>query len=206
MLTAKDIREVKFSRSMGGYKTIEVDEFLDRCADVVEELTKQNDENDRKMQVLAETIVDYRNQEDSIRSALISAQRMSESVIADARKQADDIIAAARTEASNMRDQAIKDTDAEQRELNRVKQEVADFKAKLLSIYREHLTLINVLEGSQPEESDTSVEKPKAKYNPPVVGRDPVDAPADLVNLDNEDAVPAHTMPNFSNFELKDEE
>ena len=39
MLTAKEIREVKFTRSMGGYKTIEVDEFLDRCADVVEELT-----------------------------------------------------------------------------------------------------------------------------------------------------------------------
>ena len=44
------------------------------------------------MQVLAETIMDYRNQEDSIRSALISAQRMSESVISDARKQADDIL------------------------------------------------------------------------------------------------------------------
>ena len=206
MLTAKDIREVKFSRSMGGYKTVEVDEFLDRCADVVDELSKQNDENNRKMQVLAETIVDYRNQEDSIRSALISAQRMSESVIADARKQADDIIAAARTEASNMRDQAIKDTDAEQRELNRVKQEVADFKAKLLSIYREHLTLINVLEGSQPEESvpATAPEKPKAKYNPPVVGLDPVEVPADLVSVDNEDAVPAHAMPNFASFELKD--
>ena len=152
MLTAKDIREVKFSRSMGGYKTVEVDEFLDRCADVVEELTKENDENNRKMQVLAETIVDYRNQEDSIRSALISAQRMSESVIADARKQADDILAAAHKEAENMHNQALKDTDAELRELNRVKQEVADFKAKLLSIYREHLTMINVLEGAPAEE------------------------------------------------------
>ena len=204
MLTAKDIREVKFSRSMGGYKTMEVDEFLDRCADVVEELSKQNDENARKMQVLAETIVDYRNQEDSIRSALISAQRMSESVIADARKQADDILAAARAEAASMHDQAMKDTDAELRELNRVKQEVADFKAKLLSIYREHLTLINVLEGSQPEEP--TVEKPRAKYNPPVISQDPVAEPSDLVNVDNEDAVPPHNVPNFSGLELKDEE
>lgn len=204
MLTAKDIREVKFSRSMGGYKTVEVDEFLDRCADVVEELSKQNDENARKMQVLAETIVDYRNQEDSIRSALISAQRMSESVIADARKQADDILAAARAEAASMHDQAIKDTDAELRELNRVKQEVADFKAKLMSIYREHLTLINVLEGNQPEE--TTAEKPRAKYNPPVISQDPVTEQADLVNVDSEDAIPAHTVPNFSGFELKDDE
>ena len=205
MLTAKDIREVKFSRSMGGYKTAEVDEFLDRCADVVEELTKQNDENSRKMQVLAETIVDYRNQEDSIRSALISAQRMSESVIADARKQADDILAAARAEAAGMHEQALKDTEAELRELNRVKQEVADFKAKLLSVYREHLTLINVLEGGQQSEEATA-EKPKAKYNPPVVIHTPVDTPVTPVSSDNEDSVPTHTVPNFSAFELKDEE
>ena len=188
---------------MGGYKTIEVDEFLDQCADVVEELTKQNDENTRKMQVLAETIVDYRNQEDSIRSALISAQRMSESVIADARKQADDILAAAQSEAESMREKAIKDTEAELRELNRVKQEVSDFKAKLLSIYREHLTMINVLEGAAPEEA---VSRPKAKYNPPVVGQDPVMDSVDLVQQDDDNFIAPHNIPDFSGFELKDDE
>lgn len=202
MLTAKDIREVKFNRSMGGYKTVEVDEFLDRCADVVEELTAQNDENTRKMQVLAETIVDYRNQEDSIRSALISAQRMSESVIADARKQADDILAAARTEAENMRDKARQDTAEELRELNRVKQEVADFKAKLLSIYREHLTLINVLEDAPAQESAEPVAE-QAEVTPvPVVSQDPV---MERVSLVEED-VDLHDLPDFSAFELKDDE
>lgn len=204
MLTAKDIREVKFNRSMGGYKTVEVDEFLDRCADVVEELTKENEENTRKMQVLAETIVDYRNQEDSIRSALISAQRMSESVIADARKQADDILAAAKAEADNMHSQALVDTEAELKELNRVKQEVADFKAKLLSIYREHLTLINILEGSQPEVSPSN--KAKNKYNPPVVGQGTDTETVDLVSADNEGDTPAYNVPDFSSFELKDDE
>ena len=203
MLTAKDIREVKFSRSMGGYKTVEVDEFLDRCADVVEELTKENNENTRKMQVLAETIVDYRNQEDSIRSALISAQRMSESVIADARKQADDILAAARNEAENMHIQALKDTDVELRELNRVKQEVADFKAKLLSIYREHLTMINILDGDASEEQST--EKAKSKYNPPSVVQEPISESGELVRENEFNDFPAHNMPNFSSFELKED-
>lgn len=200
MLTAKDIREVKFSRSMGGYKTVEVDEFLDRCADVVEELTAQNDENTRKMQVLAETIVDYRNQEDSIRSALISAQRMSESVIADARKQADDILAAARTEAENMREKAQQDTALELNELNRVKQEVADFKAKLLSIYREHLTLINVLEDAPAVEEEAPVENVSA----PAFSEEPV---MERVTLVEEDlGLDMHNMPDFSAFELKDDE
>lgn len=195
MLTAKEIREVKFNRSMGGYKTTEVDEFLDRCADVVEELTSINDENGRKMQVLAETIVDYRNQEDSIRSALISAQRMSESVISDARKQADDILEAARAEAAKMHDQALADTAIEQEELRRVKQEVADFKAKLLSIYREHLTLIGVLEDDTRAESvDAPVEEKVAEAAMDVV------PDASLVE---EDLV-APDIPDFSALELKD--
>ncbi len=196
MLTAKDIREVKFNRSMGGYKTAEVDEFLDRCADVVEELTNQNNENTRKMQVLAETIVDYRNQEDSIRSALISAQRMSESVISDARKQADDILEAARNEAQAMHDKALEDTAAEQEELRRVRQEVADFKTKLLSAYREHLTMIGVLEDApvvEPVKQDPEFTPPVAPaVQKPAVGQEPMGD--------------TREMPDFSAFELKDDE
>lgn len=203
MLTANDIREVKFNRSMGGYKTAEVDEFLDRCADVVEELTKQNDENTRKMQVLAETIVDYRNQEDSIRSALISAQRMSESVIGDARKQADDILEAARKEAQAMHDKALQDTAAEQEELRRVRQEVADFKAKLLSIYREHLTMIGVLEDAPVEETPVKT----APAAPVVPGFNPPSAPMKEQSAPTQESMgDTREIPDFSAFELKDDE
>ena len=192
MLTAREVREVIFPRSMGNYRKDEVDDFLDRCADTIEELTNQNDENGRKMQVLAETIMDYRNQEDSIRSALISAQRMSESVISDARKQADDILEAARAEAAAMHDKALEDTAAEQEELQRVKQEVADFKAKLLSIYREHRTLIGVLEGAHP-----TIETAQAEEAAPA---EPKPVPAAKTEQSD-----YHDMPDFSSFELKED-
>lgn len=191
MITAKEIREVKFNRSLGGYKTNEVDEFLDRCADAVDVLIKTNDENERKMQVLAETVVDYRNQEDSIRSALISAQRMSESVISEARKQAEDIREAARAEAESMHEKAVEETAAELAELRRIKQEVADFKAKLLATYREHLTLIGILEGSVPEETTPSA---VVKEEP-----QPVLKPIDEVSVER--TIP-HNLPDFSAFEL----
>lgn len=213
MLTANEIREVKFNRSMGGYKTTEVDDFLDRCAEAVDELTKINGENERKMQVLAETILDYRNQEDSIRSALISAQRMSESVISDARKQADDILTAAKNEAAEMHEKAIADTAAEIAELNRTKNEVADFKAKLLAIYREHLTLIGVLadEAGEPTPPAPVEEKPieeEAPITNSAVFEEPVMNPSDLIAVEDEDEVltPNRDMPDFSAFELKDDE
>ena len=196
MSTAKEIREVKFNRSMGGYKTNEVDAFLDRCADAVEELIMLNNENERKMQVLAETVVDYRNQEDSIRSALISAQRMSESVISEARKQAEDIREAARAEAAELHDKAVADTAAEQEELRRIRQEVADFKAKLLATYREHLTLIGILESAPVEEEPAAVEESKPEEVQPVVDEPTIDIPVKRVV--------ARDLPDFSAFELVD--
>ena len=201
MITAKEIREVKFSRSMGGYKTNEVDAFLDRCADAFEELTKLSEENERKMQVLAETVVDYRNQEDSIRSALISAQRMSESVISEARKQAEDIREAARADAAAMHEQAVADTAAEQEELRRIRQEVADFKAKLLATYREHLTLIGILESAPAEES-----APVEKTVPAEVAEESVTVPeVDEPTIDIPvKRIATHDLPDFSAFELVD--
>lgn len=198
MVTANDIREVKFSRSMGGYKKEEVDDFLDLCADTVEELTKQNGENTRKMQVLAETIMDYRNQEDSIRSALISAQRMSESVIADAKKQAEEIIAAAHEEAANMHEKALADTAAEQQELARVKQEVANFKARLMSIYREHLTMIGVLEGDEAPKQSAQVE-----MTAPFTADE---APAPQPEVAEKPVSAYREVPDISAFALDDEE
>lgn len=197
MITAKEIREVKFNRSLGGYKPVEVDAFLDRCADAVEELTKLLNENERKMQVLAETVMDYRNQEDSIRSALISAQRMSESVISEARKQADDIRDAARADAEAMHEQAVADTAAEQEALRQIRQEVADFKAKLLATYREHLTLIGILEGSSSdnvavEPTEEMEDTASFEVDPEPVAHIPVTRTV------------SHDMPDFSALELID--
>lgn len=206
MLSAKDIREVKFTRSMGGYKTVEVDEFLDRCADAFEEMASQQEENAKKMQVLAETIMDYRNQEDSIRSALISAQKMSETVIKEAREQANDILDAARTEAETIHESLQSQIVSEQEELARVKREVAEFKANLLAIYRDHLNLINVLEGDEAEEEVESEEEEATSEEAEV------EAPAEqteepAVEEESDEEQPAsYDMPDFSALEIIDEE
>lgn len=169
MVSAQEIRDVKFGKSFGGYKTEEVDVFLDACAETVEALTRENEENARKMQVLAETVVDYRNQEDSIRSALINAQRMSESVVAEAQQKAAEIIANAEDEAGKALENANAAIAVERAELERIRSEVAAFKTRLLSLYREHLTLIGVLEDEAQEAADEPVaEEPTVAVAAPV--------------------------------------
>ncbi len=160
MITAENVREVRFTKAMGGYKTAEVDSFLDKCADTIEALTKNIDENTRKMQVLAETIVDYRNQEDSIRTALLSAQRMSETVIAEANEKAEAIISDANAKAETIKEDSKKQIQAELDELTRIQKEVSAFRSRLLATYREHLTLIGVL--AEEEKKEEPVEESSA--------------------------------------------
>lgn len=232
MLTAKDIQEIQFTKTMGGYKTAEVDEFLDECVATVEALYQQNEENNNKMQVLAETIMEYRNQEDSIRAALISAQRMADSVVKEANEKAASILSEAQNKADAImedaeenaelaRQKTMMDIEAEQNELKRVRKEVSAFKARLMSVYREHLTMIGVLEGDDTpaevsaseeipaeepiapvEESIVQVEGPIAPVEEPVFNETPVAVEPDEEKLDS----PETDMLDFSVFEFKDEE
>ena len=158
MISAQNVRDVRFTKTMGGYKTAEVDSFLDECADTIDALNRDVEENTRKMQVLAETIVDYRNQEDSIRTALLSAQRMSETVISEANEKAEAIISEAQEKANNIEEESKKAIQAELDELARIQKEVVAFRSRLLATYREHLTLIGIL-TDETHEAEASVDE-----------------------------------------------
>ena len=145
LLTVQDIPDVQFNKSFGGYKTDEVDEFLDRCAETVDVLTRSNADNEHKMQVLGQSVMDYRAQEDTIRNALINAQRMNDTILEEARQQAEQIVAQATEQATHIHESAEADVQMERAEMKRVQEEVAAFKARLLAISGEHMTLMAAL-------------------------------------------------------------
>lgn len=219
LLTVQDIQNVQFTKPLGGYKANEVDDFLDRCAETVDALTRINAENEHKMQVLGQSIMEYREQEDSIRLALLNAQRMSDTILEEAREKAAQMLADAESEASRIHEKAEGEIQAEREELKRVQNEVASFKARLLSIYREHLTLIGVLTDEEaPAEPDQNRETATAESTEPQA---PVtdtaqeaptpepeavkaaDAPVETA-ADSEETIPAARF-DLSRFSLDDE-
>lgn len=209
MLTVKDIQDVHFTKKMGGYNTNEVDEFLDKCVETVEALTAQSAENAQKMQVLAETVLQYREQEDTIRTALIAAQKTADSILEEARQQAAALRSDVEKELQKAREQALEQTKAEQDELRRVKQEVADFKSRLLNIYREHLTLINVLEDATDEEEP--VQETVDSELPQEPEKEPETPAEEVASADEQEPARPHpiyagVLPDFSAFELDDED
>ena len=95
MLTPQDVRSVQFEKNLRGYRTEDVDRFLDK----VEEQLQQNDaqaEQLRKQiadltaenQKLKGELQSFEADGDMLKSALINALRMGENVILEANQKA----------------------------------------------------------------------------------------------------------------------
>ncbi len=165
-MTLDNIRNVEFSRGRG-YRAEEVDDFIDECAETVEALLQEKEELNQKMKVLADKLVEYRNDEDSIRAALLNAQRTGDTVMRDAEQQAEEIRAKAEREADEILRAAMNRIDAEKQELERVKQEVASFKARLMALYKEHLECIQQLPAEEPAPAAETVSEPEEAVSEP---------------------------------------
>ena len=155
MMTLEDIRNVEFNRGRG-YRSEEVDDFIDECVAAMEHLVQENAEVNQKMKALADKVAEYRNDEDSIRAAVLSAQRTGDTIIREAEAKAKALLDSAEQDADAARRDLLANIEREKNELARIKNEVAQFKTKLLGLYKEHLSLVNLL----PEEA---VEEPAAE-------------------------------------------
>ena len=100
MITAQDIREKTFEKStFGGYAMNEVDDFLDELANDLGASQKEADTLRAKMKVLAKEIKEYRDSEDAMHLALVSAQKVAKSVEAESRAKAESLVAEAQAKA-----------------------------------------------------------------------------------------------------------
>lgn len=86
------ISEKKFTEVMRGYKREEVEEYLGDIAREYSKLKRENAELEKKLEVLADKIREYREDEDALKDALLVAQRQGNAILADAKEKAEGII------------------------------------------------------------------------------------------------------------------
>lgn len=155
-LTLEDIANISFPKAnFGGYRAEDVDAFIDDVQVSYDNLSKENAELKRKLAILAQKVEEYRNEEDSIRSTLLSAQKLADASVREAKHKAEVIVADATEKAERIILGAQKEAESQQGELGRLKDEVAAFRTKLLTIYKEHLQIIQQL----PSEEEVTKEK-----------------------------------------------
>lgn len=161
MLTVKDINNKRFEQARPGYKSEEVDDFLREIAHQITQYQKDKEETEKKMAVLVESIREYKKDEDALKDALIGAQKQGRAVIAEAQEQADKIIADAKVKADEIIGSTRVQLEKEKRCLVKMQQEVSDFKANLLNMYKQHLEQITAIPDydDEVEEQETVSEE-----------------------------------------------
>lgn len=157
-LSIDDIANVSFHKaSIGGYKPEEVDEFIDNVQESFEHLNNENQELVRKLGILAKKVEEYRQDEDSIRSTLLNAQKLASASIREAKHKSEVIIRDANTMAEKLVAASQDEVLAQQDTIKSLQNEVVKFRAKLLNIYKGHLRLIDAL----PTEEDFKTDNEK---------------------------------------------
>lgn len=148
-MNVEDIHNVEFDRVMRGYRPDEVDAYLDQVATELERLQKEKADMEKKMFILAEKVDQYRNDEETLKTALLNAQRMGESVIHEARQKAETILYDATSKASQAREEAIAQVAEEELLLSRLRAEVAHFKGEVLNLYKQHIESLSLLPDAE---------------------------------------------------------
>ena len=163
MITPQDIREKTFEKAMfGGYDMAGIDEFLEELANDVAALQKENAVLKGKMKVLVDKVDEYRRNEDTLGSAVISAQRLGAMIEAEAREKAAAIIAAAEAKAEAIAAEAEILCAAEEQRLADAKRASAKFIEGMNMICQKQAAYLKKIESTE------YVKLAKASVAPPV--------------------------------------
>lgn len=88
MITAMEIRNQQFKKSLRGFNEDEVRNFLVRLSQDYENLYSENSQLRENMQRIQYEMDKYRKMEETMNNSIILAQQTAEEVIANARKEA----------------------------------------------------------------------------------------------------------------------
>jgi DivIVA domain-containing protein len=105
-LTPLDVRRYDFRTSLRGYEREHVDQFREQVATELERLGRLATEMEAKARSFAEQLKTFRERDQALNEALISAQQLRAEIKEQAEKEAELILREARVEAARVIDGA----------------------------------------------------------------------------------------------------
>ena len=91
MITPNQIKEKQLDTATHGYDIDKTNAFINEIADSYAAVYAENKELQRKMEILANKIVEYREEEDSIKNAILVAQKTAAQISKDAKEKAESL-------------------------------------------------------------------------------------------------------------------
>lgn len=136
MLTPDQIKSKEFhTTGKSSYKAEEVDEFLNEIHASYDQMFRENANIIKKMSILANKVEEYKKDEDSLRQALLSAQKLADRIVSEAKEtsekqlseasqQAEDMLSDASQKADKILDDAKRLADTKIHEANKQADEI----------------------------------------------------------------------------------
>ena len=113
MLTPERIKERTFQTAgRGSYRAEDVDGFMNEVSASYEQMYKENTDLIKKISILAKKVEEYRADEDSLKMALLNAQKLADKIVAEAKETAANEDASVKAETDKLRADAASDAAA----------------------------------------------------------------------------------------------
>lgn len=152
MLAPHELKNKPFSKSVRGYSPAEVDEYIELLIEKYTELYRENNDLDRKLKSVAAKLDQMRDEEESIRSTLLNAQKMAEKIVSDANTRADAITASIKERCDSIIAKFRQELGEEKDEMWEIRTRILDFKKQLFDAYREHIKSVQELSVNEIED------------------------------------------------------
>ena len=143
MLTPQEVSSRAFAKAvMGGYNMAMVDEFLDELTDDYTALYKENAALKAKMKILVDKVEEYRATEDSMRTALLTAQKMANTMVEEAEAKKSSLLADAEADAKKKIGNLQDEVEHEEQRLANAKAATARFLAQVRDLYEREIAML----------------------------------------------------------------
>ncbi|MEA2452543.1 MAG: cell division initiation protein [Actinomycetota bacterium] len=137
-VSARNIHEKQFHDAWRGYNQEEVDDFLDRVAETVDRVLRENQSLQTRIRELDQAVSTSRDTEEMLKKTLMTAQRASEEAIASAKAKAEQLITEAEQRVGKANEEARARMSTLEEEMRR----------KTLDADRDHATKKRELDAS----------------------------------------------------------
>jgi len=141
-----DIEQQEFSRSFRGYNEEEVDDFLDKIVKDYEGLINENVRLNEEIEKMKERLKEFSEIEETLRSALLDAQKSAAEMKGKVENDAKIIIEKAGMEAEMIKQRASQKEDEVKNEIDNLRRYKFVFKEKFKSMLNLYLKMLETQE------------------------------------------------------------
>ncbi len=140
---------VEFSKAaMFGYKTEEVDLFVETAFRFLDELQTENNRLNSMLEQKNTELEKFHNDEEMLRTALAGSHKLAYEQVQDAKQQAAEILDTAQREADNIIASIARKKQELEYSYQRESTAVAEFKNKVFELYAKHIEILQSIPES----------------------------------------------------------